>query len=240
MKSLTVAFILVVSCLAQSGSTIPWTYPNGFKVRFGMADVVLAGTIEETHETGTEVLQGFEVDSRIASLKVDRSFQGRVERSTIRFKWFAPHHEGDGGVIYAGPPLAEFRAQTRYLVFLSKAGDGWVVAMPVYRLELKLASAPPADSIRDVSIMPAEIRDQELAQELELAAMSEPLPTPGTTGFAPEYFNSVDELIGGCSEPFVRWFLKSPSPELRLAAQRHLDLMKKEKLSCDEPKPQPK
>jgi hypothetical protein len=74
-------------------------------------------------------------------------------------------------------------------------------------------------------VLPDDVRDSEIARELESAALSIGPPAPGTTGFAANYFPYVVDLIGGCAKPFLQHFAASPSNELRGAAQRWLKLL---------------
>jgi hypothetical protein len=107
--------------------------------------------------------------------------------------------------------------------------------MPVYAIEEELVAAPPRGSLRDLSQVPIRQRYQELAEELENAALAQPVPPPGMTGEAASYFPSVFDVLGGCAEPFYRRFLSSPSPELRGAASAWLDLIRSRHLVCNQP-----
>jgi hypothetical protein len=140
-----------------------------------------------------------------------------------------------GGFAYSGPALADFHPGKRYLIFLKRARSGWEVAMPLYAIEEELAATPPRGALRDVSQVPLQQRYDALAEELENAALAQPVPPPGMTGEAATYFPSVFDLLGECAEPFYRRFLPSPSPELRGAASTWLGLIRARHLACKEP-----
>jgi hypothetical protein len=85
--------------------------------------------------------------------------------------------------------------------------------MPLYAIEVKLAPTPPSRAVGDLSQAPTNNKYEELAQELETAALLGPTPEPGLTGEAATYFPAIFDLLGGCAEPFYRRFSSSPSLE---------------------------
>ena len=172
-----------------------------------------------------------ELAGNVAHIRIDRVFRGsHVEE--LQFTWFKYHATSEGGIVYSGPPLADFRPQKRYLIFLKQKLSGWVVAMPLYALEMELAPTPPSNALRDLSEAPSDQRYEALAEELETAALLVPTPQPGLTGEAATYFPAVFDLLGGCAEPFYRRFLSSPSSELRGAALRWLSLIRSRHMTC--------
>jgi hypothetical protein len=227
--------ILSSACLLATmlipHDSFPWTMPGNFLQRLQISDVVVSGTIESSSPAGVQTVDGEKLTATTARLRVDRVFQGEAEEQ-IRFTWFTLHWEGAGGWAYSGPPLADFRPHKRYLVFLKRDKSGWVVAMPLYALELELSPTPPADSIRDFSRLLPEQRYEAIGEELETAALLVPAPPPGMTGLAAAYFPSVYDLLGGCAEPFYRKFLSSPSPELRAEALRWLEPIRSRHATC--------
>jgi len=209
----------------------PWVYPGDFRERVRQADLVASGTIRSTVPSSTRVVDGVDLTSNSASIEVDRIFKGQASGRTVHFLWFSPAPAEGGGVIYSGPPLANFVAGQRLMVFLRKDVTGYVVILPVYQIEVPLAPASPVN-VSDVSVLPDDVRDSEIARELESAALSIGPPAPGTTGFAANYFPYVVDLIGGCAKPFLQHFAASPSNELRGAAQRWLKLLVDKHMSC--------
>ena len=200
-----------------------------------MSDLVVSGTIEETFPAGTRTVDSTKVTAHIARVRVDRVFQGSTTREMLGFVWFTLRMATTGkGVAFSGPPLADFRLGNRYLIFLKKARSGWEVAMPVYALEDVLAARPPNGALRDLSQVPTRQRYQEVAEELENAALAQPVPPPGMTGEAESFFSSVYDLLGGCAKPFFRRFLSSPSPELRSVASDWLGLIRSRHVLCEE------
>ena len=210
----------------------PWVYPGNFRERVMQADLVVSGTIVSTVPSGTRVVDGIHLTSNHASIEVDRIFKGQAHDRTIDFVWFSPTPMQRRGVISSGPPLAKFVAGQRLMVFLRKAVKGYVVIMPVYQTEVRLAPASPRN-VTDVSVLPDGIRDSEIAGELESAALATVPPAPGTTGLATTYFPYVVDLIGGCARPFLQHFTASANKELQAAAQRWLRLLSDKNMRCE-------
>jgi hypothetical protein len=234
---LLTATLLLAAMLAPPGPAfLPWTFPGDFRERLRISDLVVSGTIEGTFRAGSRTVDGTEVTAHAAHVRVDRVFQGNAAGEKLRFAWFTLRMPTTGrGFIYSGPPLADFRPGKRYLIFLKRIRSGWEVAIPVVAIEEELIATPPRSAPRDLSPVPLRQRYQEIAEELENAALAQPVPSPGMTGEAASYFPSVFDLLGGCAEPFYRRFLSSPSPELRSAASDWLGLIRSRHLACEEP-----
>ena len=243
MSILTVhllAAILLLAAMLAPQASLPWTFPGDLRERLRMSDLVVSGTIEKTASDGIRTVDGAEVTAHTAHVRVDRVFQGSAAGEKLRFAWFSLHMvTTGGGFAYSGPPLADFRPGKRYLIFLKRARSGWEVAMPVYAIEEKLVATPPRGALRNLSQVLLQQRYEALAEELENAALAQPVPPTGMTGEAAMYFPSVFDLLGGCAEPFYRRFLSSPSPELRGAASTWLDLIRSRHLMCKVPFAQP-
>ena len=208
----------------------PWVYPGDFVERLTRSDLVVSGTIASTARGKTRTVDGVEVTANVAEIRIDRVFKGEAKSPTMQFLWFS-QAPVSGGVIYSGPPLADFKPKLRYLVFLRHRPTGYVVTIPIYEMEVRLApvrSGTPSD----LSQVPTSERNLEIAKELETAALSFPEPPPGVTGEAATYFPSVVDLLGGCAEPFLRHFAASRSKELRGAAQSWLALLVNKGLHC--------
>lgn len=226
--------LLVLCSTASTQVTYPWVFPGDFRERLRVSDVVVSGIVIHTSRAGTRTVNGTKLTSNIARVRVDRVFQGTASAEELQFTWFSPHYSGKGGVIYSGPPLAAFDPGKRYLVFLKRTGLGWEVAMPLYELEVELATGRLRSAARDLSLLPLQQRYESLAGELETVALAQPPPPSGTTGMAAITFSAVFDLIGGCAEPFYRQFLSVPSPELREEAMSWLKLIQSRHLRCDE------
>jgi hypothetical protein len=225
------ACLLAMVFASQGSTSLPWIFPGDFRDRLRISGLVVSGTVENTSPLGVQIVDGTELAGSVARIRVDRVFQGSSSED-LEFTWFRYHATTKGGIVYSGPPFADFRSHKRYLIFLKKEKSGWVVAMPLYALEIELAPTPPSNALRDVSGAPAEQRYKALAEELETAALLAPTPQPGLTGEAATYFPSVFDLLGGCAEPFYRRFLSSPSPELRGASLRWLSLIRSRRMPC--------
>lgn len=226
----TTVCLLATMFTAQGSASVPWTFPGDFRERLRISDLVVSGTIEDTSAVGVEIVDRTELTGNVARVRVDRVFQGRTAEK-LQFTWFT-HHITTGGFVYSGPPLANFWTHKRYLIFLKQKTSGWVVAMPLYALEVELAPTPPSSVLLDLSEVSPERRDEALAEELETAALRVPTPQPGLTGEAATYFPAVFDLLGGCAEPFYRRFLSSSSPELRGAALNWLSLICSRHMTC--------
>ena len=224
------ACLLAMMFSGQSSTHLPWTFPSDVRERVRMSDLVVSGIIEDTSAFGIQIVDHTELSGNLARVRVDRVFKGQSGEE-LQFTWFTFHFTGLG-MIYSGPPDASFRTHKRYLIFLKQKISGWVVAMPLYRLEVELAPTPPSNALRDLSEVPPEQRHKALAEELETAALLVPPPKPGVTGEAATYFPAVFDLLGGCAEPFYRRFLSSPSPELRGAALNWLSLIHSRRMTC--------
>jgi hypothetical protein len=236
MNPFTATLLLAAVVGPQASTSLPWVFPGDIRDRLRMSDLVVTGKIEDTLETGIRTVDGTVVAAHIAQVRLDRVFQGNAAGEKLQFAWFSLHAAtAGGGFAYSGPPLADFRPGKRYLVFLKRARTGWEVAMPVYAMQEELAAAPPNGALRDLSQAPLRQRYRELAEELENAALTQPVPPPGMTGEAASYFSSVFDLLAGCAEPFYRRFLSSPSAELRGAASSWLALIRTRHLTCEEP-----
>jgi hypothetical protein len=218
----------------QVSTAYPWVFPGDFRERLRMSDVVVSGIVIYTSRAGTRTVNSTEVTSNIARVRVDRVFQGTPSAEELQFTWFSPHSVKGGGFLYSGPPLAAFDQEKRYLIFLKRTGLGWEVAMPLYALEVELATELPRAAARDLSLLPLQQRYESLAGELETLALAQPPPPSGTTGMAATTFSAVFDLLGGCAEPFYSHFLSVPSPELRVAAMSWLELIQERHLKCDE------
>jgi len=227
------ACLLAMMFPASSATPMPWTMPGDFRQRLHISDLVVSGTIEDVSAVGLQRIDRIELNSYVARVRVDRVFQGRAAKE-FWFTWYKHYVPAiGGGVVGDGPPTADFRPHQRYLIFLKQEASKWVVAMPVYALEVKLAPMPPSSALRDLSQVLPEQRYEALAEELETAALLVPVPQPGLTGEAATYFPAVFDLLAGCAEPFYRRFLSSPSPELRGAALRWLCLLRSRRMACN-------
>jgi hypothetical protein len=231
-------YLATTSCLltlifSTQGSTyFPWVFPSNIRERLRISDLVLSGTIEDTSALGVQIVDHTLLAGNAARVRVDRVFQGPMVEK-IQFAWFKYPATTQAGIVYSGPPLADFRPKKRYLIFLKQKRSGWVVAMPLCALEIELAPIPPSNALRDLSHAPSAQRYEALAEEMETAALLVPPPQPGVTGNAATYFPTVFDLLSGCAEPFYHRFLSSPSPELRGAAQRWLSLIRSRDLICE-------
>jgi len=208
----------------------PWVYPGDFNERITRADLIASGTVTSTVRGKTRIVDGVEVTANEAKIRIDRIFKGDAKSATMQFLWFSPAPVS-GGVMYSGPPLADFKREVRYLVFLQKGPTGFVVTIPIYAIAVRLVPIR-SGTFFDLSQIPTADRNLEIAKELEAAALFVPEPAPGMTGEAATYFPYVVDILGGCAQPFLRHFAGSRSKELRAAAQRWLALLVNRGLSC--------
>jgi hypothetical protein len=224
----------LVSILLPAAAQVrlPWTFPGNIGDRLRISDLVVSGTIEDTSAIGVQTVDHIELLGNVARVRVDGVFQGSSS-GELQFVWYRLHvPPTGGGVVGSLPPLANFRPHERYLIFLKQRTTGWVVAMPLYAIEFKLAATPPSGAIGNLSQATTDKRYEALAQELETAALLIPAPQPGLTGEAATYFPSIFDLLGACAEPFYRRFLSSPSPTLRRAALNWVQLIQLRQMTC--------
>ena len=200
-----------------------------FRERLRQADLIVSGKILSTVPEGTQIVDGVDVTSNRASIEADRVFKGELRDRMLDFVWFSLPPDV---MAYAGPPLANFAAGKRFLVFLREDATGYVVTIPLCRIEVLLAPASPLN-VSDMSAVPDDTRDSQIARELETAARSIEPPAPGVSGYAVTYFPYVVDLVGGCAKPFLQYFTESPSKELRDVAQRWLTLLVDKKMGCN-------
>jgi hypothetical protein len=213
IMSLRTAALLLATMLApQVSASLPWTIPGDFRERLRMSGLVVSGTIEETFRAGTRTVDGTEVTANAASVRVDQVFQGNAAGEKLRFDSFTmPMPTTGRGFIYSGLPLADFRPGKRYLVFLRRARSGWEVATPLYAIEEELAATPPRGALGDLSQRPLQQRYQALAEELENAALAQPVPPPGMTGKAAWYFPSVLTCLAAARSRFTADSCRRPA-----------------------------
>jgi hypothetical protein len=243
MRFVGLTFLVVAMLSPQTSTRLPWILPGDFRDRLRMSDLVVSGIISGTAQTGVRTVDGAEAMAHVASIRIDRVFQGSALGPQLRFTWFSQHmrvEKGHGvvGVVGSVPPLANFRPGKRYLLFLKRAGSVWQVAIPVVAIEEELTATPPAGSVCDLSRATAGERYRALAEELEDAALAQPAPPKGMTGQASTYFSSIFDLLGACAEHFYDRFASSTSPELREAAATWLDLIHSRRLTCQDPSAQ--
>jgi hypothetical protein len=233
MRTIAVTACLVSMLLPAPAQTrMPWTFPGDFRDRLRISDLVVSGTVEHTSATGVQTVDHIELVGNAARVRVDRVFQGSA-RGEVPFVWYRLYiPPTGGGVVGSLPPVANFQPHERYLIFLKQRTTGWVVAMPLYAIDVKLAPTPPSGAFGDLSQAPTDKKYEALAQELETAALLVPTPQHGLTGEAATYFPAVFDLLGGCAEPFYRRFLSSLSPELRRAALNWLQLIQSRHMIC--------
>lgn len=221
----------------------PWVYPGDFNERIAHSEIVVSGTIVSTLRSGSQTVDGVKLTQNTATINVDRVFKGSLKARDLKFLWYtfyAPSAASDYGFVYSGPPLADFRPGTRYLVFLRAKRNVYEVTIPVYGIEAKLAAPRSPSMFPDLSAAPSSMRNGEIAIELETAALSFPDPPENMTGEAATYFPYVVDLIGGCAEPFLWHFVRKDErldrlarqTELRTAAQRWLALIANKGMSC--------
>jgi hypothetical protein len=133
----------------------------------------------------------------------DRRAQGAMEmldQKSLEFKYYGyiPPPE-------LHPPTADFRPGHRYILFLRRYDSELEVAIPVYQMEIELASA-------NKSGYPIGTSDLALAHELISAIQS----APETIGrLADTYFSWAEELIEKQTIPLVEAFLNSSDPLIR-------------------------
>jgi hypothetical protein len=201
--------------------------------RIAHSELVCSATIVDNQLTGRTMNFGsLTTAENLALADVDSVFKGKLTTSTVAFHWYSwPAPEDPSvtphGYAYAGPPLANLRSRTRYLLFLRSDGaDAWSVAVPVYELEVLLAPRPDASLSPhyDSSTLTERERNRELAQEFANAARF--VEPQGEAGNVAVYFEWINQLLGKDAVPFIIPFLRSATIRLRFFAAHELAQMK--------------
>jgi hypothetical protein len=196
----------------------------------------LTGIVESVSSPTKAVVEGVELRAYRTKLKVDRVFQGPFS-SELEFTWYSLPVFSGQGMVYSGPPTTSFQAGQRYLIFLKRKKADWIVAMPLFALEVALATST-SSALRDLSASFEDVRYRELASELETTALQLPKPQPETTGFVVWYFPWVFDLIGRCAVPFYRHYGTSLNPDIRRSAANWIKLACQRKPPCGTTIPQ--
>jgi hypothetical protein len=140
-----------------------------------------------------------------------RVFKGTLDPKTIEFKYYGyiPPPE-------LHPPTAYFRRGIHYILFLRRHDSDLEMAIPVYQMELEIASL----NLAGYTVGRPELA---LANELISAIRS----APKTIGkLADTYFSWAEELIGKQTIPLVEPFLNSSDPLVQYQAAWWLSFRK--------------
>jgi hypothetical protein len=211
-------FLKLAICLSALAACAQETPPDRFLPRITerkqYAEIVCSATVVETRTTGSPVrLQGKDRSERIAVANVDHVFKGTLDRQHIEFKYYA-YLPPKGVAEDLDILTANFRAGTRYIIFLKRMGSGLEVAVRPYQIEIAIAPSAPAGA------RPNADTDVGLANELIYAIQS------GITRFPGGYFDWTEELIGKEAVGRVQPFLNSSDPEIRYGAAWWLSFRK--------------
>jgi hypothetical protein len=197
--------IAVVGLIALLPARAQELAPNKFlpqiKEREHYSEIIWSATIVKTSPPGNAFrLQGQEVSQRNALAHLNYVFKGTPDPKTFEFTYYGyiPPPE-------VSPPTANFRPGVRYVLFLRRHDSNLEVAIPVYQMEIELASP-------NKSGHPIGTFELALANELISAVQS----APKTIGrLADTYFSWAEELIGKQTIPLVKPFLNSSDPLVR-------------------------
>jgi hypothetical protein len=190
--------------------------PNKFlpkiKERERYSEIICSATIVKTSLAGNPVrLQGQEVSQWTAVAGVDHVFKGTLDPKIIEFKYY-----GYIPPLEVSPPTAYFRPGVRYILFLRRHDSDLEVAIPLYQMEIELASPNNGGS-------PIGTPELALANEL-ISAIQSASNTVGRS--ATKYFSWSEELIGKQTIPRVEPFLNSSDPLVRYQAAWWLSFRK--------------
>src|SRR5437879_1997084 len=178
-------FAIGLSALAACAQeTPPDRFLPGITERKQYAEIVCSATVVETRAAGSPVrLQDKDRSKRIAVAIVDHVFKGTLDRRRIEFKYYG-YIPPKGATEDLDRLTADFRAGTRYIIFLKRMGSGLEVAVRPYQMEIAIAPSAPPNAGRNAHT------DMGLANELIFAIQS------GITRFPGRYFDWTGELIG--------------------------------------------
>lgn len=220
--AITLGLVLCFLGISAAGDDPPLAY-LGLDQRLSYSDLVCSATIMDTSRTRETLAANSSVTrENLARADVDSVFKGQLTSAMITFRWYS-WPAGPGGYVYAGPPLADLRSGRRYLLFLR--GDdatGWRVTVPMYQLEIPLASQPAANAHfrLDASGFADADRNRQLAEELAAAARF--VEPQGDTADVYSYFAWIAQLLGKQAIPVLRPFLESANTLLRYFAADRL------------------
>jgi hypothetical protein len=208
--------LAVVGLIALLPARAQELAPNKFlpeiKERERYSEIICSATIVKTSPAGNPVsLQGREVSQWTAVARVDDVFKGTLDPKIMEFKYYGymPPPE-------LSPPTAYFRPSVRYILFLRRQDSDLEVAIPVYQMEIELASPNKGGHAIGTP-------ERTLANELISAIQS----APKTIGrLADTYFSWAEELIGKQTIPLVEPFLNSSDPLVRYQAAWWLSFRK--------------
>jgi hypothetical protein len=208
--------IAVIGLIALLPARAQKPAPNKFlpqiKERVRYSEIICSATIVKTSPVGNSIrLQGREVSQSIAVAHVDHVFKGTLDPKTIEFKYYSyiPPPE-------VSPPTVHFRPGIRYILFLRRHDSALEVAIPVYQMEIELASPNKIGN-------PIGTPELALANELISAIQS----APKTIGrLADTYFSWAEELIGKQTIQLVEPFLNSSDPLVQYQAAWWLSFRK--------------
>lgn len=191
-----VAFTLAFLCLVlpSQAEHLPFKYLSTLNARWSAADIVCTATVSDVVETGDlPVIEGTKLKEYLVSAHIDRMFKGRWTEQRIAFRSFGLYSP-DGIVQYIGPPTADFRSHSRYLLFLRNETTPEVIT-PVFETAILLSPQGAATQYLHL-IPPGSSADKvALAAEMIAAIYAEP---PQLRNSA-DYFGHIGEILGGSS-----------------------------------------
>jgi len=213
-----VAFALSFLCVAlpSQAEHLPFKYLSTLNDRWSAAEIVCTATVSEVVATGDlPVIEGTKLTEYLVSARVDRIFKGTWTEQRIAFQSFGLYSP-DGIVQYIGPPTADFRSHSRYLLFLRNETTPEVIT-PVFGTAILLAPQGAATQYLHL-VPPGGSADKvALAAEMIAAIYAEP---PQLRNSA-DYFGHIGELLRGSSAAHLfETFYKDDDGVLRVVAAR--------------------
>ena len=161
---------------------------------------------------GLPVIEGTPVLELHIEADVDRVFKGNWTPQTITFRSFGLRSP-DGILNYIGPPLADFRPNSRYLLFLRNETAPEVVT-PV--LETAILLPPLGTASQYLSTIPPGTSEDKAALAVEMIAAI--YAEPPQQRSSADYFGHIGQLLGGVSAAHVfETFYHDADPVLRLS-----------------------
>ena len=216
MRKIALTLAIFGACAACQAEHLPFKYLSSLQARWDVAELVCTATILDIAPTvGLRVIEGTPVREYLVTAHVDRVFKANWTEQTITFRSFGLQST-DGIVAYIGPPLADFRSNSRYLLFLRNETAPEVVT-PVFETGIRLA--PQGVATRYLHLVPPGASEDKsaLAAEMITAIYSEP-PSQRGSG---DYFGHIGQLLGGASAArLFESFYQDGDPVLRVVAAK--------------------
>lgn len=216
LRAVVVTTIFLVASAAANAESLPFKYLGGLESRWNAAEFVCTATVSEIVPSGKlPVIDGTTVREYLVTAYADRVFKGDWTQQGITFRSYGLNTTG-GIVSYIGPPLADFKVNSRYLLFLRNRTAPEVVT-PVFETAIRLAGVGEANQYEKVVPEGVSADKTALVAEMIAAIYAE----PSQLLYSTPYFGEISGLLGKTDAVHVfESFYGSDDPVVRVAAAK--------------------